>query len=259
MATVCRVWQTGDLAKCVKWLDVGDAPQITMDDTFINRFVNLQSIKAHSTNVTSAGLRKLVNLRHLDLSGHEKIYDTGIIWMTNLSSLVLFRSRVTDMGLSRLTNLTSLSLDRSYSYVTDKGLLPLTNLTHLTLQNRYENEPMSNILTSRGMPYLKSLSLVNDTIVLHSDIMFLAPVLETLNLRGNRRLTDRSIKELTNLTSLCLCDDYCVTDNALIGLTNLRSLAMYGHSRIDGRIFKHRKYERLVISEDNTTCYSLFT
>ena len=185
LATVCRVWQTGDLAKCVKWLDVSDAPQIRMDDTFINRFVNLQSIKAHSTNVTSASLRKLVNLRYLDLNGHEKIYDTGIMWMTNLSSLVLFRSRVTDAGLSHLTSLTSLSLDIAYSYITAKGLLPLTNLTHLTLRNReYANEPMSNILTSRGMPYLKSLSLVDDNVILHSDIMFLAPVLETLNLRG---------------------------------------------------------------------------
>lgn len=254
LATVCRSWYEEDLAKSIKWLDARDMPPTLkqvmtvgyqtpqpsistsiIGDECIRRFVNLRSFVAASTDVRSTGLKNLAHLTYLDLTGHTRIYDSGIRLLTNLRSLAFSKCLITDQGLSQLTSLVALAIDGAGydGYVTDKGLALLTNITRLGIKDTLT----VTSATLTRLRSLKHLELRGVHAIFDDHVVALAPCLESLALTGNDRLTDTAIIALTNLTSLFLRFDNRISGEAISRLTGLRSLVLDNNWRITDNAF----------------------
>ena len=268
LATVCRSWYEGDLDKSVKWLDKKDMPPTPkqvmivgyrtsnlstsiIGDEFIRRFVNLRSFVATSTDVRSTALKGLAHLTHLDLTGHTRIYDTGIRLLTNLRSLVFGVCFIGDQGISQLTNLVSLDIDGTGydNYVTDQGLALLTNITRLSIRR---NQTITGATLTR-LCSLKHLELMEKHAILDDDMVSLGSSLETLALSNNSRLTDKAIVALSSLTSLSLRVDHLISEEAIRKLTGLRSLELDHNWKItDNAFIGLYNLTRLVIKSNST-------
>ena len=56
--------------------------------------------------------------------------------------------------------------------------------------------------------------------------------LNSLSLRGNKKITDKSVKNLTNLTSLSLNNNEMITDDGIKHLTSLTNLFLINNVNI---------------------------
>ena len=150
----------------------------------------------------------------------------------NLSSLVLPDKGLCqsdDGDLSLLTQLTALKFSNGEE--TPKGLSSLTNLTFLSIgyYSRVTDEDVW------GLTRLKTLEI------------------------GWKQLTDASVRMLTGLTSLDICDNETITGDAISSLTNLSTLLMYGNEKItDDAISQLTNLTTLSIDQtERITDYSL--
>jgi Leucine-rich repeat (LRR) protein len=92
-------------------------PKITNSSLYcLTNLTRLNLCGNKQDGLTNESVKKLVNLRELDLSQQY--------------SQSRPQSTVTDDGISQLTNLTVLNLDRTFT-ITDQGVSLLTNLTEL--------------------------------------------------------------------------------------------------------------------------------
>lgn len=199
---------------------------------------------SHNRAITDQALSLLTNLTELNLSNNPRISDCGLSPLTALQTLHLSANgRITDYALSALTGLTDLKL--SGSPVTDRGLGALTGLRCLRLYNRV---PGISGASLRRLTRLEFLSVAHMDTLSDDDMAHLAAeTMQMLDLGPNTRITDRSVRRLTGLTSLALRANDVITDAALQPLTDLTHLNLVRNKRITVEGITHlRKLRRLL-------------
>jgi internalin A len=181
----------------------------------------------HLTNTEIESLKRIPNLRKLDLSLNQ-IGDIGALaGLTNLTELHLQNNGISDLSpLAGLINLTELRLqDNQIGDI--RGLAGLTNLETLYLsRNR-----IGDISSLEDLTNLKRLNMDSNRI---DDIGPLAELvnLEQLHLNNNQIDDISALAGLTNLDTLHLNHNHIGNINALAGLTKLTDLWLY-NNRID--------------------------
>jgi internalin A len=242
----------------LKYLDLSSTP---VDDlSVLSGLIHLQSLKLqmnckYNGFANVDGLKSLTNLKELDLS--DNIIDdvNGLKDLTNLEKLSLEDTGLKDIStLSGLTNLQYFNLNRndiedisSLSGLTDlqyldlgrnpvsniSALSKLTNLQTLLLSkysasSSIHYDKISDISALSGLKNLTTLDLSYNQV---SDISALAGLigLTDLNLGSNQISDITPFGGLTDLQSLDIGGNSGITDvNTLKGLTNLKSLVLYG-------------------------------
>lgn len=170
--------------------------------------------------VTNREIKKLTNLKELDLMYNSVIGDDGIKNLTNLRSLSIMENyRITDDGIKNLTNLRELNLD-FFSKITDKVLKSLTHLQKLSLSG-------NNMITDNGIKDLINLTY--------------------LSLIRNNKITDNGVKNLTNLTKLFITNNNNITSNGIKNLTNLRKLYLSYANPINNETLENHPNIKIII------------
>jgi len=102
-------------------LNVSDYMNTHINDEAISTLLKLKSLElsqhpyirsnSQQLTISNLGVKRLVNLHHLNLKGNAKITDEGIRKLVNLTSLDLSRNElVTIEGIKELTNLSTLKI-----------------------------------------------------------------------------------------------------------------------------------------------------
>ncbi|AYV83306.1 MAG: hypothetical protein Hyperionvirus5_112 [Hyperionvirus sp.] len=189
-------------------------------------------------NITNAGIIGL-DLTDLDINNHNSITDEAVVTFKNLRSLnIKWNSKITVGVVSTLVGLRSLNI--SYNdVITDDAVRSLTNLTSLNLFG-------NKIITVYSLKYLgklKHLDLGFNPCISGIDFRSV-PNLTDLNLNYNsyvncdhlghltrlralrvyESISDRTLRKLTNLTSLTIRGAGALTKKGLISLPKLKML-----------------------------------
>ncbi len=166
----------------------------------------------------------------------------GEYFFTNADLLVLSRSLtqldlswdniVTDDTLSQLTNLRSLNLSNNRK-ITGAGVVSLTNLTKLDVG-------FPNALTDSDFqfPLLTTLK-IHCNKKLTDAVCAACPNLTDLDVYSNKCITDAGLAHLPNLTRLSLWNDTRITDEGLANVPRLRALDLTGTNRVIGHGLAH--------------------
>jgi internalin A len=196
-------------------------------------------------------LKRLVNLKALDLSGNPRITDisplaelinltsldlnatrindiTPLSGLTNLQRLLMLSGRVSDV--SALAGLTKLELlDLGFNQI--KEVDALANLKNLTFLSLFLNQ-VNDIGSLAGLVKLTDLNLSLNRI---RDVSALAGManLNVLILNDNRVDDISKLNGLTNLTELRLANNRIGNINALAGMTKLDCLFLSGNQISD--------------------------
>lgn len=171
----------------------------------------------HNKAITDLGLRHLSNnlassLRHLDLTGCDKITDDGLEHLSKLSFLqylnLMYCKKISDRGLEHLSKISSLQRLRLCDcwHITDEGLRHLSKLTSL---QHLDLSMCGDGITDAGLIYLSELSL-----------------LQYLSICLCGKITDAGLEHLSKLSLLRYLDvsESEVTDSGLQLLVNMPSL-----------------------------------
>lgn len=215
--------------------------------------IAFQSIKTiHSTAyIPRKIIHQLNHVTTLTIRGEKLIEDDDIKHMTSLRNLILCQSKVgihiTSTLLENMTNLKSICIN-GYIKIRQEDLFNIPNLIELALINvhGFTDEGVSKFtqLTSitmmtRGltgscllnMHRLSALALTyNDEI--NDDIVSKLTNLTTLDLFLNSCVTDRGLYTLTNMKSLNLIHNQLITVVGISGMTNLETIYISPHSKI---------------------------
>lgn len=186
----------------------------------LTKLTNLNYLSLHDNHcITDDGLSRLTYLQKLKLEDNEYITSRGISDLINLKSLNLAGSNIIgNKDLSNLTNLTWLNLDGN-DRIKDKGLTNLINL---------ETVNFSNTVNIRCLKYLSKITTLD---ISYSDICDINHLnLTSLDISYNDSVTNEDLMLMTNLTSLALSSNNNIT--ILTHLTNLRSLNLVNNYTI---------------------------
>lgn len=166
-------------------------------------------------------IKKLVNLKELDLRLNQITDITPLGELSGLTGLYLYGNKITDITpLENLTKLTVLRLDSNR--ISDLApLAKLTGLTKLYLNNNW----IIDISALEGLTNLTHLSLFSNEIM---DITPLAQLtdLTELMLDDNQISDIAIIEKLYNLTNLTLSLNQITDITPLAGLTDLTILSL---------------------------------
>eukprot|EP01126_Amoeba_proteus_P063386 TRINITY_DN8739_c0_g1_i1.p1 TRINITY_DN8739_c0_g1~~TRINITY_DN8739_c0_g1_i1.p1 ORF type:complete len:461 (+),score=89.52 TRINITY_DN8739_c0_g1_i1:49-1383(+) len=167
----------------------------------VSGLVVLTNLTRLECYLAPSGLPSLVQPMETDFS-------SAMIFLTNLKTLHVISDLVGNNGLEFLTGLTELVLD--HSCVTDRSVSLLTNLKTLDIFNGYVTDV--SLLQLTNLTHLRIFDENDDSY--------------------NCNFSDRSISGLTNLVSLAISidGDYGITDQALVRLTKLRNLDIFGEN-----------------------------
>jgi hypothetical protein len=195
----------------LRYLDLSEGHSIT--DYGIRSLKNLSTLILNSYGededydvqyygmITYEGIKDLINITHLDISGNHKIFDEGIKRLTNITRLEIHQNKnITNEGIKDLINIKTLNLSYQ-NIITDEGIKVLTNITDLSL-NEFQQFPTN--ITDEGLKLLTNIT--------------------TLSLEYNMRITYESLKILTNITDLKLSQNEIIKNCSLRLLPNLTTL-----------------------------------
>lgn len=223
-------------------LDLGCNEEIA--DSCLKNLTNLTTLNLLNNEKIGRSLIRLTKMQSLNLTNNPCIVDADIALMSNLRELRLERnllincvstfgqlaildlsenSIITNESLLQLPNLTHLSLCRN-AVITGETLVQLTKLVKLNLSDN----PMIQDGDLERISNLKHLSLSHNTIITDLGIGHLD--LESFNLHGNSNITNQALQKLTSLGQLILSHNKIITTDTLAGMSNLKSLVLWGSS-----------------------------
>ena len=137
---------------------------ISSDYNFIPDYIYTLSSKFNKFN--NIGIKKLTNLRKLDLTNNNSILDDGIKKLINLTDLDLsYNKSISNSGIEKLTNLTNLGLNYTLG-ISNTGITNLTNLNTLSLHGN--NITIDGI---RSLTNITELDLCNNIKIKLRDIV----------------------------------------------------------------------------------------
>lgn len=165
-----------------------------------------QFVRHSITDTEVQRLKKLTNLRRLDLGG-TPVTDASLVHLkgfTNLQRLSLSITQVSDSGLEHLTGLTRLvELNLSHSKVSDSGLEHLKGMSNLELLYLHGTQVTdSGLIHLKGLANLQRLYLAT-TQVSDTGLEHLTGLNNLRRLHVNRtEVTDAGLEHLKELTGL---------------------------------------------------------
>jgi hypothetical protein len=225
----------------------------------LKKLTKLESLSlAYNKVISDSAFSRLNNLTHLDLRKTEYVTDATMKHLTNLTSLIVSGSsdRITDEGLlcldptkmkflsiqltsvkpkisnasvNRLTNLTTLHIGCSGALTLD-CMHSMHNITSLNLfaidHQSFSDDGISHLtaLTHLDLSYNKGIT--------DESIKLFAPLLATLYLGPNKRITDDALSLCVNLTELDLFRNPNITNASLLHCTALLILRLERNSLI---------------------------
>lgn len=203
---------------------------------------------------------RFFNPTTLDLRSRTLISPSGMTHITNLQCLAIgsYAPGLIDL-VSTLTTLTAFTTSYNAS-LRDEHLMPLTSLTSLSIHNcRYVTD-RALITLSR----LTELAIRQISEGITDRSVSQLTNLTSLQLMSNRSITDKGLGPLTALTRLNLSHDDRITDACLKRLPNLTDLNLDTNKRITSLGIAHlsSKLMRLsLVANVNITdaCLSQFT
>jgi len=206
---------------------------VVMDNDGLVLFKGLNNLAIGETLVTNEGLSRMTRLEHLGLTANRTINAKGIRSLVNLKSLRIGKgSRYTKGCLATLTKLETLKLRGCGGLLSDEDLQCVPHLKELSLTG---NERITGSCFST-LTCLQALSLKAPYSVIDEQLASLSPTLQKLCISyGGRRLTDNSLRLMTNVVTLGLEGDVFFSDEALMTLTSLTSLNLDSNKTITGR------------------------
>lgn len=214
-------------------------------DLGLSNLSNLTKLVLESSpSVTNDGLKRLTNLKKLVLSQyehgnvqwHSTIDDSGLLELTNLTSLRLGPvPNISSKCLSKFRNLRKLSLVNNTT-IGNYAIYNMTSLTKLTLKRTVDQVGMNYVgygneeISDKGLKKLTNLrSLISNSRL--SDVGMKSLSLTSLNLEYASRVTDEGIKDMTSLTWLKLNEN--ITLDGLKNLTNLTYLNVFRNLKLE--------------------------
>lgn len=242
----------------LKKLHLPSNKSIHLTDTSVSTLTNLTSLSSrYNWLISDKSIGLLQNLTVLDISA--QISDNSLINLTRLKSLKIcsiFNGgalHISNRSLRTLTQLTHLSLCSKTPKITDESIEMLENLTDLDLTNNYSisfeafrnhtritalnlekwhHMPPEGLINFPNLTCLnislQSRNISNEWFSKLSDDSFIhLTKLRYLNLNYQERddcVTDKSFKNLTQLTHLSLRGNTVITDEGLSHLVNLNTL-----------------------------------
>ncbi|AYV81308.1 MAG: hypothetical protein Harvfovirus26_16 [Harvfovirus sp.] len=224
-------------------------------DVGISNLISLEVLDISYNNlITNAGISELVNLRELNLDGTENVTVDSLKKMSRLEKLV--SSGLIEVKDCTLASLTSLDIRRYCNYNFD--FLAVFNLVELRISTRnclnvkcwdsltnltglYFYSYMVSVVSHKkaksydippgAINHCKKLEILHmdNCVIPDEDIQQLFS-LRSLRLCYNSKVTDATLRGLTNLTHLMLEENDIVTDKGLCALVKLSKLEMTGSS-----------------------------
>lgn len=168
-----------------------------IDNDSIKGLTQLTALTLHADYISCKGIRKL----------------------TNLTSLAAKETNIGNEGLKDLTKLEKLKLGKR-TQVSTEGVMKLTQLKTLVLKG---NKWVGNQALWK-LSKLKSLRLSPGEGITENGLLVVASRLTKLNLDTNERITDKTVSQMTALTTLVLDRNTNISVEALKTLSRLKKL-----------------------------------
>jgi hypothetical protein len=150
--------------------------------------------------ISDRNIKKLINIKKLDISYNCKVTNLGIKGLTNLTSLnIECNDNIRNSSVERLINLKYLNMENN-SFVTSRGIKDLINLTDLNISY--------TLMDDVGIKNLTNL--------------------KNLNFKCCDFISNKGIKNLTNITHLNIGRSPLVTYKGIKNLSHLTGLVIYG-------------------------------
>jgi Leucine-rich repeat (LRR) protein len=140
-------------------LNVSDYSFTQINDEAISTLLRLKSLElsqhpyirsnSQQLTISNIGVKKLLNLNHLNLKGNAKITNEGIRKLVNLTSLDLSRNElITIEGIRELTNLSSLKITKNNNTISLDQIrkLKLPNLKQVFNDKEYVLEDLPSVV-----------------------------------------------------------------------------------------------------------------
>lgn len=232
----CPLLVDARLAKFTKLRKLVIGKQTCITDHSLKQLTNLTylDVTLRLIQITDDSIKKLLQLRSLNIENNYFITDDTLTVLTNLTSLNIRRNySFTNRGVSVLTNLTTLNLNDE-GLITDVALIHLTKITNLGLGNNFG-------ITNKGIKHLnlRTLSLSTHStcrltstmttlrilgIVGPVDLTFVEKMigLKYLTVKHNSQFTTKTVSLLTNLKQLTIAA--CGNFDSAVQLTHLTNL-----------------------------------